>query len=224
MSMEIITGTNGIPGLMDALNEHGAFVSVEEESGLGDYTKFVSYYVSEKSRLRAGFIAEGTAGDRWIETRHRDNDVYVAIYGTGSTATSNTQAWKIIKFDTGFLFGISKYSDVSSVYLSAFIGKTVDEDGNESMGIAAFPIGSATSTNVMTDNNPGAKDTQSLHLIDSPFSTKLSQVYALNCLDKFKDVFVIHQAPYKTERRFTLNGEYFYTNYYGNMAIRFGGL
>lgn len=225
MSMQIFTGTTGMPGLLDKLNELGAFVSVEEEPGAGNYSKFVSYYVSEKSRLRAGHIAEGTTGDRWIEVRHRDSDINRCVWSSGSSASSNTHNWKIIVFDTGILFGLSTYPGTSYVaLLTVFIGKTLDADGQESMGVLGRLHNNTSGFVSVTDNNPGELDIQPLNFLTSIISTKLSQVSALYCPDKFKDVFVVHLAPYKTERRFTMNGEYFYTNYYGNMAIRFGGL
>ena len=224
MSIEIITGTTGLSGLFNALNDAGAFIKMEEAEDSSDGSIRLTGYVSEECFLQGGYAEEGTTYLRWLDSKHLSQGLTQPIWASSTSANSNNQNWKIVKTDTGFLFGISSASGTSGpVYLRHFIGKTVDENGVGSMGIVSPTSTTPATLTIMTDGNPGTIEMQSVSCTSSKANTKLSQISAKNTLEKFVDLYLIHYSPYSSERRFVIGSDYFQSNYEATVAIRFGG-
>lgn len=225
MSMKIVSGSTGIPGLFNALNDNGAFIRFSEEPGDGSHSNLYVGYVSEQCYLKAGIFPEESTSARWIDSCHLSPELIQPIYTSGTTTLANNQAWEVVVLDTGFLFGISTTSS-GEVPLKYFIGKTVNKNGVESMGIVTPSSINADRVIPMTDENPGVVDVRASSISTSKFGTKLSQVTTQNTGEKFKDVFMVHQTPYTTQgsRLFTLDGNIYYAGNGGYLAIRFGGV
>ena len=201
--------------MLRKLEELGAFTKVEEvvETEISSY---LDCYIGESCFIRGYILPEGTAGDRWADLK--STNATMPIYSTHSSATAFTHSWTIISVDTGLYVYVNGYY---SAYF--FIGATVDENGGEGMGCVAYVRGSSTNIWVAVDGLI-SNDTQPVSTIRTTTPTKLQQVSCTTQNTKFKDVFLVRQSPYATERRLQIGKEYFYTDTYGKLAIRFGGI
>ena len=222
MSMKIYSGTGGSPAMFDKLLELGACTKIVKE------TDYVSQcYVNDDIYFRYGVPAAGNTEYIWIDVYNNSPSVYIPIYGIASATTSTTQGlkWKIVEFDTGYLFGLATTSGNNyTPVLNMFIGKTVDKNGVESQGVVCREKNTSNYI-VLTGNIIDTLDKRSYGVIKSEYNTVLTPMCNLYSSDKFVDIFSITLSPYTSrDRRFVLNNDYFYTSDDGLIAIRFGGI
>lgn len=208
----VYTGATGLIGVLEKLDELGAFVSVKTTNS-GTET-FKDCHVSENCFLRCGVPNSGNSGNRWLDIKNGES-VTIPIYL--STSSSNSQDWEIVQFDTGYYVYI--YGNYAPTYF--FIGDTVDPWGNVKKGIATYERGSSSYAIVGTDSIHHGETTQSLSFTAGATNTKLSPVYSINGYEKFKDVFFLSHAPNTQERSLEINGVCFYVDKWGKIAIRY---
>ena len=198
MSIIAYTGTGGAHGMFIKLMELLAFKNLETVSGsLDEGGEFKAWLTDE-----VYFHWNSDAG--WAD----------AYCGTTkfpfvpTTDGNDSRAWAITQTGCGYALAVN--DDIR-----AFISRTIDSAGNESLGVVAYGSIDTTYHAIIADGMPEPwKWIHSHKFTASEHFTQLYNATPATTPIYFPDLYIIACSPFTTTRTMTMNGnKYFCTMY-----------